>query len=80
MSEYTGFDVLVRGNSGALTLAAGATVKVYDATHNAALPDLASDADGHVAAGTLAVAVGTLVYFSVVLADLSCGWAWQVTF
>jgi hypothetical protein len=80
MSNYTGFDVNIRANNGVLTKAAGAVVKVYNATDDSPLPDLAADADGHVAAGTLAVPVGTLVYFSAALPDLRNGWAWQVTF
>ncbi len=79
-SAYNGFDVMVRADNGAVTQAAAATVKVYDKTNDVVLPDLASDAFGHVTAGTLPVAVGTLIYFSALLPDGRCGWAKQVTF
>lgn len=80
MSNYTGFDVLIREDSGLYTAVPDATVQAYDATNEAALPDVESDANGHVPAGTFDVDAGTLVYFSIALPDGRTGWARQVTF
>lgn len=72
MSNYAGFDVkIVVG--GTEYPVASATVKVYDLTGSdpttgagaTALPDLATDSAGHVAGGTLAIAAGRTVRFSV---------------
>jgi hypothetical protein len=79
-SNYSAFDVGLRSNAGSFTpVAAVMTVKVYDVTHAAALPDLATDAAGHVPAGTLAVDPGTTVRFTVTRANGEAGYAEQVT-
>ena len=79
-SAFNAFDTMIREANGTLTKVPGATVKVYDKTNGVALDDLVTDADGNVPGGTLPVAAGTLVYFSVTLEDGRNGWAWEVTF
>lgn len=78
-SNYTGFDVEIDEDDGTTTPVAAAVVKVYDVTNAAALPDIAADAFGHVAAGALAVDAGTLVRFSVQRADGMCGYTEKIT-
>ena len=64
MSNYAAFDVLIEDSDGLQTPAALATVHVYDATGAVDLtPDLTADANGHIPAGTLAVAAGTSIRF-----------------
>ena len=53
-SNFTGFDVLIDNDDGTTTPVASHAVHVYDATHSVALADVATDASGHVASGTLA--------------------------
>jgi hypothetical protein len=87
MSNYVGFDVKV-SSGGVDYPVALETVKVYDLTGSdpttgagaTALPDLATDSSGHVADGTLAIAAGRTVRFSVMRAadGLSRSWV-QVT-
>jgi len=79
MSFYAGFDLVIDNDDGTVTPLASATVKVYDATNSVALADLASDPDGHVVAGSLAVAVGTLVRFRVENYQGRAAYAEQVT-
>lgn len=79
MSNYSGFDVLVDNNDGTITSVVNTTVHVFDVTHNAALADIVSDANGHVAAGGLAVAIGTLIRFWVNLGNGKVSYAEQVT-
>jgi hypothetical protein len=80
VSNYVAFDIVFGEDDGSQTPAAGVqTVKVYNVTGGAALADLASDASGHVAAGALAVAAGTLVRFSAQRTDGRAGYAEQVT-
>ena len=69
MSNYTGIDVKIDNDNGTTTPVVGATIHVYDVTHDTALADLPTltDAAGHVPAGTLAVAAGTLIRFWVSL-------------
>lgn len=69
-SSFSGFDIPIPivGEGGELSteMAAGVTVKVWNVTADAALADtFVSDAQGHVAGGTLPVAAGTLVRFRV---------------
>lgn len=87
-SNYTGFDVLIDDADGTWTPVPNVTVKARDITGAdpatgagaAALPDLASDADGHVAAGTFAIAAGRSVrFFWVRDLDGRCGSAVQIT-
>jgi hypothetical protein len=71
-STYPGFDVKTNV-SGTDYPVASETVKVYDITGAdpttgvgaTALPDLATDSSGHVAGGTLSIAAGRTVRFSV---------------
>jgi hypothetical protein len=62
-SNYEAFDVKIFNDEGTETLLAGVTLKVYDATNLADLPDVTADGSGQVAAGTLNVAAGTVVRF-----------------
>lgn len=71
-SNYAGFDV--KRNVAGTDYPVGAeTVKVYDITGAdpttgagaVALPDLVTDSSGHVAGGTLSIAAGRIVRFSV---------------
>jgi len=72
MSSYAGFEVKV-AVEGVEYPVASTTVKVYDIEDSdptdgsgaIALSDLTTDGSGHVAAGTLAIAAGRLVRFSV---------------
>ena len=89
MSAYQGFDVMIDNDDGTQTLMPSVVIKVRDITAAnpatgvgaIALPDLASDVNGHVAAGTLTgVAVGRLIRFGWFRdADARCGSAVQVT-
>jgi hypothetical protein len=79
MATYAAFDVKLDNRDGTETLLPSETVHVYDVTNGAALADIASDANGHVAAGSLAVAVGTLIRFSFHRADGLCGYAETLT-
>jgi hypothetical protein len=72
-SAYPSFDVKIRNPDKTESLVAAQAVHVYDVTHAAALADIASDAGGVVAAGTLPVAAGTLIRFSFWRADGECG-------
>lgn len=64
MSSYTGFEAKQRDPvTGAITMLVSTTIHVHDVTHNVALPDVASDAYGIVAGGTVAVAAGTTIRF-----------------
>jgi hypothetical protein len=88
MSNYASFDVKIDNGDGMETLVPAAVVKVRDVTAAnpvtgvgaIALADLESDGNGHVAAGSLAIAVGRIVRFSW-FRDLDgrCGSAVQVT-
>lgn len=78
-SNYPAFDVLVDNDDGTTSPVPSTTIKVYNVTGSAALADLASDADGHVAAGTLAVAVGTLIRFSFSRTNGQCGFSEVLT-
>jgi hypothetical protein len=69
-STFSSFDlpIPVVDEDGQLSteMAAGVTVKVWNVTADAALADtFVSDAQGHVATGTLPVAAGTVVRFRV---------------
>lgn len=79
MSNYPAFELLIDNDDGTVTPVPTTTVKVYDVTHGAALADTASDAGGTVPGASVAVAVGTLLRFSVQLANGLAGCAEQVT-
>jgi hypothetical protein len=79
MSNYSAFEMKIDNRDGTFTLLASETVDIYNVTGSASLGTTTSDADGHVAGGTLAVAVGTLVRFSFHRADGICGYAEVVT-
>jgi hypothetical protein len=83
MSSYAGFTVKVRDENGVVTNAgAGVSVKVRadGAGADAAESPLTTDADGAIAAGTLAaIAAGTLVHFRVEQLEGGAGSASQVT-
>lgn len=78
-SNYSGFDVLIDNDDGTTTPVPSQTVTVYNITGAAALSSVASDSVGHVASGTLPVAAGTQVRFSVALANGQNGYAETVT-
>ena len=74
MASYSTFECYVRSADAAPIPAANVAVKVFDFTNNVALPDLASDANGVVAGGTLPLPAGTKVRFKFELPDLRCGY------
>ena len=78
-SNYPAFDVLVDNDDGTTTPVPSTTINVYDVTNDAALSDLATDADGHVDAGTLAVAAGTEIRFSFSRTNGQCGFSEVIT-
>ncbi|HEY0098385.1 MAG TPA: hypothetical protein VGB76_05465 [Pyrinomonadaceae bacterium] len=78
-SAYLAFEVYIDNGDNSTTPVASHVVKVYNASLGVALADLATDASGHVSGGTLNVAAGTLIRFSVVLDDFNCGYAEAVT-
>lgn len=78
-SAYAAFDVLIEAEDGTMVPVPLQTVKVYDFTNSAALSDLATDANGHIAAGTVTPAAGTTIHFSADLGDGRKGYAEIVT-
>jgi hypothetical protein len=78
-SDYAAFEVLIDNDDGTTSPVPSQTVGVYDVTNDVALSDTASDANGHVAGGTLAVAAGTTIRFSAALANGHCGYKEEVT-
>lgn len=78
-SNYVAFSVKREAPDGTETPLPLQTVEVYDATNEVALDDLASDAEGHVDAGSLDVAAGTTIRFNTDLGDGQKGYAEQVT-
>lgn len=78
-SDYTAFEALIDNDDGTTTPLLAQTITVYNVTDDEALDDIASDANGHVDAGTLDVDAGTTVRFSVELADGRCGYKEAVT-
>ena len=79
MSNYPAFDAMIDNDDGTFTPLASVTIDIYDVDGSASLGTTASDADGHVAGGSLAGAVGTLVRFSYHAANGICGYAEVVT-
>jgi hypothetical protein len=79
MSDYAAFDCVIDNDDGTTTPIESETIHVYDATNDVALTDTASDADGHVAGATVAVAVGTLLRFSFSRSNGICGYAEVLT-
>jgi hypothetical protein len=78
-SSYSSFDVVENVGTGAPTLVPSQTINVFNVTGNSPLPDIISDANGHVPAGTLPVAAGTLIRFSGSKPDGRRAYAEQVT-
>ena len=78
-SSYGGFDVLIDNDDGTTTPVVSQPVHVYDVANSVALADVASDGVGHVATGTLAVAVGSTVRFWVDLGNGRVGFNEVVT-
>jgi hypothetical protein len=88
-SNFVGFDIQIDLGGGALeTVPAVTAVEVRDVTDAdpvtgvgaIALTDIASDSSGHVAAGTVSVAVGRTVRFAWFRdVDARCGSAIQIT-
>jgi hypothetical protein len=74
-SDYAAFDCVIDNDDGTTTPIESETIHVYDVTNDAALSDTASDADGHVAGATVAVAAGTQLRFSFSRANGLCGFA-----
>jgi hypothetical protein len=79
MSAYAAFDVKTQALDGTSAPVPLQTIKVYDVTHAAALSDLTTDANGHVAAGTVAPAAGTVIRLSFLMIDGRCGYSEIVT-
>jgi hypothetical protein len=80
VSNHPSFEVKIRNPDKTITMVPDQTVHVYDVTNAVLLDDLASDANGIVAAGTLPVAAGTLVRFAFFrAADLECGKVEKIT-
>jgi len=65
VSHYKQFDMTFRGGTGAPVRLPGVTVKVFDASNLVNLPDLVTNEEGIVVAGTLEVPAGTVVRFRV---------------
>ncbi len=66
MSNYDAAQIWIDNHDGTLTAAVSATVKAWDVDADMDLGvSLLTDGDGILAAGTLAVAVGTVVRFRV---------------
>jgi hypothetical protein len=67
MSAYTAFKMLYKNDQGQLVAFASVSVKVRTSDDNYAadLTTLTTDANGEIAAGTLAVPVGTRVRFRI---------------
>lgn len=78
-SNFTAFDVMTEDAAGVKTILPLTTVNVRDVVGEEDLDDLTTDADGHVPAGSVDVAAGSLVRFSVELGDGQKGYAEQVT-
>jgi hypothetical protein len=79
MSNYAAFDCVIDNNDGSSSPVPLTTVNVYDVTGAAALADLTTDAAGHIPAGTVPIAAGSIVRFSFKLTDGRCGYAEVVT-
>jgi hypothetical protein len=75
VSSYAAFDVLFENEDGLTLPAALAPVHVYDVTGAVALADLTADANGHIPAGSLAVAAGSPIRFWVELDGGLVGYA-----
>jgi hypothetical protein len=75
MSTYPSFEVLIDNDDGTTTIVPLQAVAVYDATNSVALAGVSSDASGIVPAGSLTVAVGTLIRFSFSRPDGICGYS-----
>jgi len=81
-SDYLNFPCLIEESAGIVTKLAGATVKVRvdGAGSDVAESPLTSDANGEIAAGSLAaVAAGTLVHFRIELSGGMSGSIAQIT-
>lgn len=73
-SHYPSFEVKIRKPDKTIVMVTDQVVHVYDVTNEELLDDIESDENGIVAAGTLPVAVGTVVRFAFFRAsDLECG-------
>jgi len=79
MSNYAAFDVLFENDDGTTAPAPSETVHVYDATNLVALADLTADANGHIPAGTVTAAAGTVLRFWVNHGDGRVGYAEVLT-
>lgn len=64
-SNYATFDVVKRNSDGTVTPLPNLTIYIYDATNNASLGTVESDDQGIIVGGTVDVAVGTKIIFSV---------------
>lgn len=78
-SDYAAFDCLFEAPDGTRTALATQTINVRDVTGEADLDDLTTDADGHIPAGSLDIAVDSTVRFSIDLGEGRKGFAEQVT-
>jgi len=78
-SNYAAFDVLFENEDGTRTPAASETVHVYNVTAATALADLTADANGHIPAGTISGAAGSVLRFWSNHGDGRVGYAETIT-
>lgn len=64
-SNYETFDVVVRKKDGSTLKLDNVTLSIHDATNDADLGTVTTDANGVVAAGTVSVSAGTLILFRI---------------
>lgn len=80
-STYSGFDLLLDNGDGTVTPIGNQTVNFYDLTNNVLLATTAlSDADGHVASGSLNINPGTVIRYWFVTGAGICAFEETTTF
>lgn len=80
-SNYSGFDTLIDNGDGTVTPVANQTVNFYDVTADAAIATTTtSDAQGHVAGGTLNINAGTVIRYWYVTSKGICAFEETTTF
>lgn len=80
-SNYSGFDLLVDNGDGTATPVANQAVSFYNISDDVAIVGtVSSDADGHVAGGTLNVNPGTQVRYYFVTTKGICAYEETTTF
>ena len=79
MSNYEEFYLMLRDETGNLITVAGADVIIYDVDSAADLDTVTTDADGLIAAGTVAAPAGSRIRFRVENYNGLAGSATQIT-